>query len=210
MLKGKVSEIDKGDDRFCDKISKVWFPSFEICIVLLWILDLETLPKSIFVVNNLNFGPKIVTWLLLGDIEISEPFESEKTTSEKIISKLPGSLLLVKFKLTTFPVPGFIDSLVDEITTTLIILSPISLVLIVWFPTRSVNECPGLNCIALLLNWRSNWNAEISSVFENAIPTEKSSSTDTGSDEIFIEFWLNNIWLPIIKNIKRKFFKLLF
>ena len=25
-------------------------------------------------------------------------------------------------------------------------------------------------------------------VFENAIPTEKSSSTDTGSDEIFIEF----------------------
>ena len=151
----------------------------------------------------------MVIWLSFGLIEISEPLESEKTRFEKITSKLPGSLLLVKFKLTTVPVPGFIVSLVEEITTTLIILSPISFVLIVWLPTRLVNECPDLNCIALLSNWRSNWNAEISSAFENAIPIEKSSSTDTGSEEIFIEFWLNNNWLLITK-IKRNFFKLLF
>ena len=30
ILIGKVSEIDKGEDKFCDKIVNVSFPSFKI------------------------------------------------------------------------------------------------------------------------------------------------------------------------------------
>ena len=80
IIIGKSSEIDKGETKLCDKISKDSVPSFRIWICRLSLLCIGTWPKSIFVVINLNSGPKIVTTPLFCEAEICELFWSDKTT----------------------------------------------------------------------------------------------------------------------------------